>query len=129
MVANERCISWHNQMNISCLLMIVFGERNIPAFPPNIRCSHRNLDNARIRGTQRAAKHRLRKWERSSYLVIQVKRVNLQSDIQSYVVFGLLVLQSPKHRFSSEFPEKRKFIFGEIDDYACFLVFSFSVFR
>ena len=24
---------------------------NIPAFPQNIRCSHRNLDNAWIRGT------------------------------------------------------------------------------
>ena len=47
--------------------MFVFeGKKmNIPAFPRNIRCSHRNLDNVDLRGTHEgAAKHRLRKWEK-----------------------------------------------------------------
>ena len=56
---------------------------NIRALPQNIRCSHRNLDNVWTRGTHGATKHRLQKWERSSYLVIQVNRVNLQSDIEN----------------------------------------------
>ena len=82
MVASERCIiiSWHGQMKI---ILAYDCFWNIPALPRNIRCSHRNLDNAWIRGTHGATKHRLRKWERSSYLVFQVNRVNLQSDIQN----------------------------------------------
>ena len=57
---------------------------NIRALPQNIRCSHRNLDNAWIRGTHEPQNMDYGNLGKEFLLlVIQVNRVNLQSDIEN----------------------------------------------